>query len=84
MVDVRQDYVPSTWHTLADSFRRQERRRIAAAVPSFHILFELLHSDDFIAFVPERLLLDRRTAVRIFETALTSHPLKSWPPGILG
>jgi DNA-binding transcriptional LysR family regulator len=64
-----------------------QRRRIAAAVPSFHILFELLHSDDFIAFVPERLLRDRRTGVRIYDTDLAIPPLEvmaTWHPRVNG
>lgn len=62
------------------------RRKVAAAVPSFHILFELLNSDDYIAFVPER-LLRRRSDVRIFETNLTIPPLEviaSWHPRVSG
>jgi DNA-binding transcriptional LysR family regulator len=47
-----------------------QRRRIATAVPSFHILFDLLLAHDFFAFVPERLLRTRRSNVQVFETGL--------------
>lgn len=63
------------------------RRRIAYAVPSFHILFELLHSGDFIAFVPARLLGDRRSDLRVFDTALAIPPLEvlaTWHPRVSG
>ena len=61
------------------------RRRVVTAIPSFHILFELLHSDDFIAFVPERLLRDRRSRLRVFETSLNIPPLDvtaTWHPRV--
>ena len=63
------------------------RRRIAAAVPSFHMLFELLESDDFITFVPERLLPKRRPDVRVFKTNLKIPPFEivlSWHPRMNG
>jgi DNA-binding transcriptional LysR family regulator len=63
------------------------RRRIAYAVPSFHILFELLHSDDFIAFAPERLVRDRGSGLRIFDTGLSIPPLEvmaTWHPRVSG
>ncbi len=64
-----------------------QRRRVAASVPSFPILFELLKSDDFIAFVPERLLRKRRSGVKIFETGLKIPPFDvvvSWHPRVSG
>ena len=63
------------------------RRRVAAAVPSFHMLFELLESDDFIAFVPERLLPKRRSDLRVFKTNLKIPPFEivlSWHPRMNG
>ena len=45
-------------------------RRVAVAVPTFYVLFELLKCEDFLAFVPERLLRKRRRDLRIFETEL--------------
>jgi DNA-binding transcriptional LysR family regulator len=63
------------------------RRRVIAAVPSFHVLFELLESDDFIAFVPERLLGDRRSGLRILDTGLAIPPLEvmaTWHPRVSG
>jgi hypothetical protein len=38
---------------------RDMSRRIAMAVPTFHLLFDLLASDDFIAFVPETIVRKR-------------------------
>ena len=53
-----------------------QRRRVVAAVPSFHVLFELLDSGDFLAFAPERLLRGRCSRVKIFETGLKIPPLE--------
>jgi len=61
----------------------EHKRRVAIAVPSFQVLFELLDSDDIIAFVPERLLRKRRSAVRIFATNLSIPPvdvIATWHP----
>lgn len=61
------------------------RRRVVAAVPSFHVLFELLETDDFIAFVPKRLLQGRRSRLRVFETNLNIPPLEvmaTWHPRV--
>ena len=58
-----------------------QQRRVAAAVPTFHILFELLKSDDFLAFVPARLLRNRHADVRTFEIGLKIPPFEviaSW------
>lgn len=63
------------------------RRRVVAAVPSFHILFDLLESDNFVAFVPERLLRSRRSSIRVFETSLNIPPLEvmaTWHPRMSG
>jgi DNA-binding transcriptional LysR family regulator len=59
------------------------RRRVAMAVPTFHLLFDILGSDDFIAFVPEGLLRERRSELRVFETNLALpaiEVLASWHP----
>jgi DNA-binding transcriptional LysR family regulator len=64
-----------------------QRRRVVTAVPSFHILFELLDSDDFLAFVPERLLHAWRSGVRVFETNLNIPALEvtaTWHPRVNG
>jgi DNA-binding transcriptional LysR family regulator len=64
-----------------------QRRRVAVAVPSFHFLFELLNSDDFIAFVPERLLRRRPSNIRAFETSLNVPPFDvtaTWHPRVSG
>jgi DNA-binding transcriptional LysR family regulator len=64
-----------------------QRRRVAIAVPSFHILLELLHGDDFLAFVPERLLRSRPANIRIFETSLSIPPFDvtaTWHPRVSG
>lgn len=63
------------------------RRRVAAAVPSFHVLFELLHSDNFLAFVPERLLSGRRAGIKLIVTGLAIPPLEvmaTWHPRVTG
>jgi DNA-binding transcriptional LysR family regulator len=62
-----------------------QRRRVVAAVPSFHILFELLDSGGFLAFVPERLLRTWRSRVRVFETNLNIPALDvtaTWHPRV--
>jgi DNA-binding transcriptional LysR family regulator len=64
-----------------------QRRRVVAAVPSFHVLFELLNSDDFIAFVPERLVRTARYGIRVFDSSLTIPPLEviaNWHPRVSG
>lgn len=63
------------------------RRRVAMAVPTFHLLFDILGSDDFIAFVPEGLLRKRKSDLRVFDTALALPPLEvvaSWHPRLNG
>jgi DNA-binding transcriptional LysR family regulator len=63
------------------------QRRVVVAVPTFHFLFDILGSDDFIAFVPEGLLHKRRSDLRIFETDLTLpaiEVLASWHPRLNG
>jgi DNA-binding transcriptional LysR family regulator len=63
------------------------RRRVAMAVPTFHLLFDILGSDDFIAFVPERLLRKRRSDLRVFETNLALpaiEVLATWHPRLNG
>jgi DNA-binding transcriptional LysR family regulator len=63
------------------------QRRVAVAVPNFHILFELLSSDDFLAFVPERLLWRRRSDVRVFQTNLATPQFEivaTWHPRVSG
>jgi DNA-binding transcriptional LysR family regulator len=64
-----------------------QRRRVVAAVPSFHMLFELLDTDDFVAFVPGRLLHGRRSKIRVFETSLDIPSLEvmaTWHPRVSG
>lgn len=63
------------------------RRRVAMAVPTFHLLFELLLSDDFIAFVPEAFVRNRKSDLRIFEPGLalpTIDVTASWHPRLNG
>jgi DNA-binding transcriptional LysR family regulator len=67
--------------------RSQHRRRVAVAVPTFHFLFDILVSDDFMAFVPEGLLRKRRSDLKIFETDLALpaiEVLASWHPRLNG
>lgn len=61
------------------------QRRVAIAVPTFHFLFDILNSDDFIAFVPERLLRKRRSDLRIFETTMAMPAIEvvaNWHPRV--
>lgn len=61
------------------------KRRVAVAVPSFHLLFELLATDDFVAFVPERVLSGRQLDVKTFDTGLKLPPIEviaSWHPRV--
>ncbi len=63
----------------------RQNRRVAVAVPSFHILFELMKSEDFLAFVPERLLRKRRADLKVFETEVKIAPIDviaSWHPRV--
>jgi DNA-binding transcriptional LysR family regulator len=62
-----------------------QKRRVALAVPSFHMLFELLATDDFVAFVPERVLRGRQLAFKTFDTGLDIPPIEviaSWHPRV--
>jgi DNA-binding transcriptional LysR family regulator len=62
-------------------------RRVAAAVPSFHILFELLQSDDIIAFVPERILATRHSQLKVFQAEVSPPALEvlaNWHPRMNG
>jgi DNA-binding transcriptional LysR family regulator len=59
------------------------RRRVATTVPTFHLLFDILETDDFIAFVPEGFLRTRSSILRVFETNLALpaiEVLASWHP----
>jgi DNA-binding transcriptional LysR family regulator len=63
------------------------RRRVAMAVPTFHLLFDILGGNDFIAFVPAGLLRKRRPDLRLFETNLALpaiEVLASWHPRLNG
>ena len=62
-------------------------RRVAIAVPTFPILFDVLSSDDFLAFVPEQLLRKRRPELRVFETEVPSLSIEiiaNWHPRLSG
>jgi DNA-binding transcriptional LysR family regulator len=63
------------------------RRRVAVTVPTFHILFDILNIDDFISFVPERLVRKRSSDLRIFETDLATPGIEivaNWHPRVSG
>jgi DNA-binding transcriptional LysR family regulator len=63
------------------------RRRVAMVVPTFPLLFDILGSDDFIAFVPEGLLRNRTSDLRFFEINLALpaiEVLASWHPRLNG
>lgn len=46
------------------------KRRIAATLPTFSNLFSLLRNEDFLAFVPERLVALMRSELKVFDTEL--------------
>lgn len=63
------------------------QRRVAITVPTFPIMFDLLNSQNFIAFVPERLVRKRRSELRVFETSVatpTIEVLANWHPRVSG
>jgi len=63
------------------------RRRVAVSVPTFAILFEVLSTDDFLAFVPDQLVRKRRSELRVFETDFptpTIEILAEWHPRLSG
>jgi DNA-binding transcriptional LysR family regulator len=63
------------------------QRRVVIAVPTFHILFDILDSDDFIAFVPERVLRRRRPSLKVFETDVAMPAIEvvaNWHPRTSG
>jgi len=67
--------------------KQRHHRRVAIAVPSFPILFDILEDDNFIAFVPERILGKRRPAFKLFETNVELQPLDvvaNWHPRVNG
>lgn len=47
--------------------KRGLTRNVAVSLPSFHVLLDAVHSIDFVALVPERLLRGRRRDFRVFE-----------------
>jgi DNA-binding transcriptional LysR family regulator len=63
------------------------RRRVSAAVPSFDLLFDLIKTDNFFAFVPERLLPPRRSDVGVFDAGLKIprfEVIATWHPRVSG
>jgi DNA-binding transcriptional LysR family regulator len=61
------------------------RRRVSVAVPSFPFLFELLERENFLAFVPERLVRARRSKLKVFESPLVMPPIEvvaNWHPRV--
>jgi DNA-binding transcriptional LysR family regulator len=66
---------------------REMSRRVAVAVPTFHLLFDLLASDNFIAFVPEAIVRKRHSELKVFEAGLALPAidvLASWHPRLSG
>lgn len=62
-------------------------RRVAISVPTFSNLFELLESDNFLAFIPERLLGVQRQNVKVFDTSVAPPDLEvvaTWHPRFNG
>lgn len=43
------------------------RRRVSVSLPSFHVMLETIHTGDFLALVPERLLRGRMAGLKLFE-----------------
>ena len=67
--------------------RRGQARRVAVAVPTLHMLFDLLEGDDFVAFMPERVVQVRRAALKTFETNVATPPIEvlaNWHPRVSG
>lgn len=63
------------------------QRRVAITVPTFPILFDLLNSDNFIAFAPERLVRKRRFELKVFETSVATPTIQvfaNWHPRVSG
>jgi len=60
-------------------------RRVAVVVPTFHVLFDILGSDDFIAFVPERLARHRTGELQMLEVEFDTPTIEivaSWHPRV--
>ena len=60
-------------------------RRVAVAVPTLHMVFDILESDDFVAFMPERVVRDRRAALKSFQTNVATPPIEvfaNWHPRV--
>ena len=60
-------------------------RRVAVAVPTLHMVFDILQSDDFVAFMPERVVRDRRADLKSFETNVATPPIEvfaNWHPRV--
>jgi DNA-binding transcriptional LysR family regulator len=67
--------------------RKGLARRVAVAVPTLHMLFDILDSDDFVAFMPERVVRDRRASLKILETNLATPLIEvfaNWHPRVSG
>lgn len=65
--------------------RKGLARRVAVAVPTLHMLFDILHGDDFVAFMPERVVRDRRANLKTFDTNLGTPPIEvfaNWHPRV--
>ena len=62
-------------------------RRVAISVPTFPMLFDLLGTDDFLAFVPEQLVRNRDHDLKVFDVEVTL-PLfdivANWHPRVSG
>ncbi len=62
--------------------RQRRQRRAAVIVPTYHLLFDILDSEDFIAYVPEG-LLRKQTTLKVFKSDFTLPAvdvLASWHP----
>jgi DNA-binding transcriptional LysR family regulator len=74
-------------------------RRVAVSLPSFHVMLETLRTDNFLALVPERLLIGKMVGLKRFEPPvlvpdfdviacwhrrLDADPAQRWIRGLLG
>lgn len=63
------------------------RRRVAITVPTFPILFDVLGTDDFLAFVPEQLTRNRHLDLKILTVEVEPPPfdiVANWHPRLNG
>ena len=63
------------------------RRRVGTVVPTYPLMFDILDRHDFLTFIPEGLLRERKFDLKVFKTDLAVPPvdvLASWHPRLNG